>query len=61
MNKIEKANKTIIIKQDKYPIPPVIKAMKNEGFKWCNSKGYFKGKVTDENRTFLKLLGYIKD
>ena len=50
----------VIIRQNKYPIPPVMKALKEAGFKWCNSKGYFKGRITDENRFMLKLLGYLK-
>lgn len=53
-------NEMVIIRQNKYPIPPVMKALKEAGFKWCNSKGYFKGRITDENRFMLKLLGYLK-
>lgn len=49
----------IVIKQDKYPIPPVMKALKSQGFRWSNKEAGFVGKVTENNKTFLKLLGYI--
>ena len=49
----------LIIKQDKYPIPPVRKALKENGFKWSNKHGGFVGKITEQNKGFLKLLGYV--
>lgn len=50
----------IFIKQEHYSIPPVMKALKREGFKWNSSKGGFEGIVTNKNKRFLTLLGYIK-
>ena len=42
------------------PIPPVKKALKNNGFK--NSKGAYTAKITENNRFFVKLLAgnYLK-
>lgn len=49
----------IKIPQEKYPIKTVRKALKSEGFRYSKKESCFIGKVTDENKVFLKLLGYI--
>lgn len=49
----------IKLPQEKYPIDPVRKALKSNGFRYSKKESCFIGKVTDENKMFLKLLGYI--
>ena len=51
----------IEIPQEKYPIKPVMKAMKDAGFSYSKKKSAFVGEVTGQNKGFLKLLGYIKE
>ena len=51
----------IEIPQEKYPIKPVMKAMKDAGFSYSKKKSAFVGEVTEQNKGFLKLLGYIKE
>lgn len=50
---------TIKISQEKYPIEPVRKALKSIGFRYSKKESCFIGKVTDENKRFLQLLGYL--
>lgn len=52
-------NSVIKIYQDKYPIPPVMKALKENDFKWNTKESCFIGKRTKDNEFFLKLLKYI--
>lgn len=52
-------NMTIRIPQEKYPIEPVRKALKSKGFRYSKKESCFIGKVMEENKTFLKLLGYL--
>lgn len=49
------------IPQEKYPIKPVREAMKETGFRYSKKKSAFIGEVTEQNKGFLKLLGYIKE
>lgn len=51
----------IEIPQEKYPIKPVRIAMKEVGFNYSKKKSAFIGEVTEQNKGFLKLLGYIKE
>lgn len=51
----------IKIPQEKYPIKPVREAFQREGFRYSKKESGFIGKVTDENRIFLKLLGLLKE
>ena len=51
----------IKIPQEKYPIKPVREAIQREGFRYSKKESSFIGKVTDENRIFLKLLGLLKE
>lgn len=51
----------IKIPQEKYPVKPVREAFQREGFRYSKKESSFIGKVTDENRIFLKLLGLLKE
>ena len=51
----------IKIPQEKYPIKPGLEAFQREGFRYSKKESSFIGKVTDENRIFLKLLGLLKE
>ena len=51
----------IKIPQEKYPIKPVRESMKRKGFRYSKKESSFIGKVTDENRIFLKLMGLLKE
>ena len=50
---------TIKLPQEKYPIKPVREALKSKGFRYSKKESCFIGKVTAENKVFLKLLGYL--
>lgn len=49
------------IPQEKYPIKPVRSALKNAGFRYSKKESAFIGEVTEQNRGFLRLLGYLKE
>ena len=50
-----------MIPQEEYPIKQVRDAMKENGFRFSAKEGGFVGEVTERNKGFLKLLGYIKE
>lgn len=53
-NKIEITDNKIIFKLDKYPVPPVTKALRDNGFKYHN--GIWEANRTPQNEFFIKLL-----